>query len=200
MTNKEKYKRTFSALHASGNRLKEEEIMKKRKNKYMKKVVAAAATVFIVSGSMTAAYAADLGGIQEKLTVWFRGQETQMNVEKQGDNSYKYSYTDTEGRSQEFMAGGVEIDDQGNERPATAQEVLDFIGDEVIFDDSGKIFFYCASEQKKVDITSRFDEKGICRIAIKEGENIMYYEINKEGGYTGTIETPENARQYTLIK
>ena len=36
----------------------------------MKKTMAACAAVAIVLGSMTVAYAADLGGIQQKITGW----------------------------------------------------------------------------------------------------------------------------------
>ena len=200
MTNKEKYKRTFSALHASGNDFMEEEIMKKRKDKYMKKIVAAAAAVVIVSGSMTAAYAADLGGIQEKLTMWFHGEETEVNVNRLSENSYKYTFTDSDGKAQEFVAGGVEIDDQGNERPATAQEVLEATSDEVVFSDSGRIYLYYNRQQKKADITELFNKKGVCRVSAKDGGRTVYYDIDKDGGFTMTGETPEHPEHYTFLE
>ena len=72
MTNKEKYQKAFSTLHASDNISLEVEIMEKNKKLYrMKKAAAACAAVAVVFGSMTVAYASDLGGIRQKITAWF---------------------------------------------------------------------------------------------------------------------------------
>lgn len=78
MTNKERYKQAFSVLHASDDMILEVTDMEKRKRAYTKKVLAAGAAAAILFGSMTAAYAADVGNIQERLTMWFHGEEVEV--------------------------------------------------------------------------------------------------------------------------
>ena len=95
MTNKERYRKAFSTLHASGTISLEEEHMEKRIRCYrLKRAAAACAAAAVVCGSMTVAYAADLGGIQQKMMAWFHGEQTQINVRRTGENSYSYTYTD----------------------------------------------------------------------------------------------------------
>lgn len=218
MTNRERYKKAFSALHASDqtlltygdmesmdniNSMNYVNHINRRKNLYMKKVLAASAALVVTLGSMTAAYAADLGGIQEKLTMWFRGEETEVTASKHGDYSYKYTFTDSDGESQEFVAGGVTLDDMGNEHAISAQELLDEFTDEVIYADNGKILFFYYDGQKKIDITNLFDEDGICRIAIEDGKKTFYYTIEDNGddcaAYEKTDKPPKDAEHYTVV-
>ncbi len=132
MTNKEKYQKAFSTLHASDNISLEVEIMEKNKKLYrMKKVAAACAAVAVVFGSMTVAYASDLGGIRQKITAWFHGEQAQMDVTDNGDGSYSYKYVDDNGQTYEGSGGGVAIDDNGNEIPLTADELMEHVGNEV---------------------------------------------------------------------
>lgn len=204
MTNKERYKRTFSTLHSSENIALEVENMEKRKNAYMKKVMAACAAVAVIFGGMTAAYAADIGGIQEKLTMWFHGTETDVTATDIGDYSYKYTFTDEDGNPQEFTAGGVAIDDQGNEHKVSAKEILDEMTDEIVIDDTGRTYLFCYDVQTQVDITDLFDEDGICRVSIRDGKKMIYYTIKENGSdgfeYGRTNEEPKDAEHYTLIE
>lgn len=209
MTNKEKYKKAFSTLHASENISLEGKLMEERKQVYrMKKVVAACVATFLVFGSMTAAYAADVGGIQRKIQTWFHGVQTQMHVtEDDGKGNYQYTYTDENGETQELGAGGVAIDQFGNEVPVSAEEALAEAGNGVETDADGRIWLY--HYDKKVEITGLFEEDGFCRVAVEHDGEITYYEIDgrqKEGavsgsyGYTATTGTPDDVEDYTLVE
>lgn len=201
MTDKERYQRAFKALHASDKIYWEADKMMERKNKIMKKVVAAGAAIVLVSGSMTAAYAADIGGIQQKLTMWFHGEQTEVTAREHGENSYKYTFTDEEGKKQEFVAGGVTIDDSGNEHPISAQEILDDFTDRISASDNGKIYLFYFDKQQKIDITDLFGNEDVCRVAVKDGNKIAYFKIfGVEDGYEKTFEKPEDAQDYTVIE
>ena len=201
VTDKERYQRAFKTLHASDKIYWEADKMVVRKNKIMKKVVAAGAAIVLVCGSMTAAYAADIGGIQQKLTMWFHGEQTEVTAREHGENSYKYTFTDEEGKKQEFVAGGVTIDDAGNEHSISAQEILDEFTDNISVGDNGKIYLFYFDKQQKIDITDLFDDKGICRVAVKDGKKTAYFKIfGVEDGYEKTFEKPEDVQEYTLIE
>lgn len=204
MTNKEKYKKAFSVLHASNTIDWEAKTMANRKNQILKKVLAASTAIVLVSGSMTAAYAADIGGIRQKLTMWLHGEQTEVTAKDNGDYSYKYTYTDPEGNKQEFVAGGVTIDDFGNEHPISAQEILDEFTDEVIHSDTGKIYLYYFEKDQKIDITDLLNQKGRCQVAVKDGKKTAYFTIQENGDgdfeFEKTFETPEDEKNYTFIE
>lgn len=209
MTNKEKYKKAFSTLHASDNISLEVKMMEERKSVYrMKKIAAACAAAAIVFGSMTVAYAADLGGIQQKIKAWIHGEQTEMHVTgDDGKGNYTYTYTDENGETQEFGAGGVAIDDSGNEIPISAEDVLEVTNSEVKKDADGKIWLYHYA--KKIDITDLFGEDGFCRVAVEYDGETTYYEIDGRAmdgaetdsyGYSSTTGIPENKDAYTFIE
>lgn len=204
MTNKEKYKRAFSVLHASENHILEAGNMEKKKNAYIKRIVAASTAIVAASFSLTAAYAADVGGIQEKLTMWFHGEETEVTAENYGENSYKYTFTDSEGNPQEFVAGGVTIDDSGREHAVSAKEVLEDLSDSVSYTDTGRFMLFYYDKQQKIDITDMIDEEGVCRVAVKDGKKTVYFKIEFEGeentGLEKTTEVPKDAERYTIVE
>ena len=150
MTNKEKYQKAFSTLHASDNISLEVEIMEKNKKLYrMKKAAAACAAVAVVFGSKTVADGSDLGGIRQKITAWFHGEQAQMDVTDNGDGSYSYKYVDDNGQTYEGSGGGVAIDDNGNEIPLTADELMEHVGNEVEKDQDGNVWLYYYDKKKK---------------------------------------------------
>ena len=89
MTNRERYKQAFSALQTSGKISLEVEDMAKLQKKHKKNIAAAAAVAcaaFIgVSGTV---YAADIGGIQEKVSIWMYGKEADVVITGQGVGTY----------------------------------------------------------------------------------------------------------------
>ena len=178
MTNKEKYQKAFSTLHASDNISLEVEIMEKNKKLYrMKKAAAACAAVAVVFGSMTVAYASDLGGIRQKITAWFHGEQAQMDVTDNGDGSYSYKYVDDNGQTYEGSGGGVAIDDNGNEIPLTADELMEHVGNEVEKDQDGNVWLYYYD--KKKNITDLFDDDGICKVAFEHEGRMVYFKIQE---------------------
>lgn len=208
MTNKEKYQKAFSTLHASDNISLEVEIMEKNKKLYrMKKVAAACAAVAVVFGSMTVAYASDLGGIRQKITAWFHGEQAQLDVTDNGDGSYSYKYVDDNGQTYEGSGGGVAIDDNGNEIPLTADELMENVGNEVEKDQDGNIWIYYYD--KKLNITDLFDKDGICKVAFEHEGRMVYFKIQEgdeiEGlpgnySYECGMEKPKDAENYTILE
>ena len=215
MTNKEKYQKAFSTLHSSEINSLEVEIMEKMKKTYvMKKTLAACAAVAVAFGSMTVAYAADLGGIQEKIYAWFHGTETEMTVTDNGNGNYTYTFTDENGEMHEGGAGGIEIDDNGNEIPLSAEEVLQKTSSEVDEDSDGNVWIYLCD--KKYNITDLIKEKDSCKVSINnekkssyEGK-ILYFDITKSKyeedgkeynsyGYSVSTTAPADQNSYTHL-
>ena len=123
MTNKERYQRTFSALHASGDCLMEAKEMKHAKKICVPRLMAACAAV-IIMGLLPAAYAADVGGIQRSIQIWINGDQTDAVLDIHG-TSYTVTYQDQDGESHEFGGGGVAFNSDGSERPLTEAEIME---------------------------------------------------------------------------
>ena len=126
MTNHEKYKRAFSALHASREFSLEAETMRPpvRYHRFQAAAVLAAACILLV-GSATAAYAADVGGIQRTVQLWINGDQTTATIQLNEDGSYRLEYPDGNGGIQEQSGGGVAFTSDGSERPLTEEEILE---------------------------------------------------------------------------
>ncbi|MDE6887846.1 MAG: hypothetical protein K2P45_04270 [Eubacterium sp.] len=196
MTNKEKYKRAFSTLHASANISLEAEDMEKRKNgKQFKKAAAACVAAAFVFGSISIAYAADIGGIQRKLTTWLYGQRQEVSISGDGKGNYTYTYTDENGQQQESGAGGIAIDEDGNEIPLSAEAVMDMVSNEVKADADGRIWIYYYD--KKFEITDLFDTSGVCRVSIVHHGTTEYFKIEsgneEEGAMPGSYSFQSSA-------
>ena len=203
MTNKEKYKKAFSVLHASGSISMEEENMNKKKNAYiMKKVLAACASAAVILGSMTAVYAADIGGIREKMMIWFHGEQIEAEITDRGNGSITAHFKDADGKPKEISGGGAAFDEFGNETALPAEDVLNVICDEVEVDEDGRIWLY--TYDKKIDITDSFQEDGVCRVAVERDGRMCYFAIKDNGsgnyGFQMTIEKPEDAQRYKVAE
>lgn len=206
MTNKEKYKKAFSTLHASGKISLEVEAMENRKKTYkMKKAMAACAAVAVMFGSMTMAYAADIGGIQQKITAWMHGEQTEVNITSDGEGSYSYTYTDQDGEVHERGGGGMEIDAFGNQRPLSAEEVLAENSIDTETKEDGSVWFYYYD--KHFEVTDLFGEDGDCRFSFKHEGETIYCKL--DGSHTGVggsyalelqKEAPKDAASYTLVE
>ena len=93
MTNKERYRRAFSVLHASDEFRMEVNTMKQKTRKAMPRLVAVCAAVILVIGMSAVAYAADVGGIQRTIQIWLHGEQTDAVLDIQNG---EYSLTDEE--------------------------------------------------------------------------------------------------------
>ena len=187
MSNKEKYKQAFSVLHASCDISLEVEKMERKaeQNKKvfrMRPVAAACVCVCLLFGSMATAYAADLGGIREKLTTWIHGEQVDVDVTENGDGSYNFSYQDGDD-VKEFGGGGVSLDADGKQSPLSAEEVLDEAGDEVVTEKDGTVWLYY--RQHKVNITELVKGDKTCKVAITDKDGPVYFDIkfNGSSGY-----------------
>ena len=109
MTNKERYQRTFSVLHTSAACPKEVTAMTKTKRFRPAKALALCAVIVLVLGLATVAYAADVGGIQRTVQIWFHGDQTDavLNVEQGEYTEYSATYVDEEGVTHQIEGGGV---------------------------------------------------------------------------------------------
>ncbi len=204
MTNKEKYKEAFSVLQTSRDISLEVENMANMKRKHkMNLAIAAFAACIIIGGSATA-YAADIGGIQEIFSTWIKGQKITVSVKDNADEKgYTFSYNN-EGTEVVWGGGGVAIDENGNEEKLSAKDIMDEYSDtpQVDRDNAGRVWIYLKDKSK--DITDLFDEKGVCRVAILDGEIIHYVKITREDDgsypYESTTDVPEEGKAlYTQI-
>lgn len=205
MTNKERYKQAFSVLHTSGQSSMEVEKMADIKKKHKRNIVAAAAVAcaVIIGGSGTA-YAADIGGIQEKVYIWLHGVQTEADIVENGDGGYTVRY-ERNGEEQGVTAfGGISIDSDGTFDWLSADELVDALNESADVDEDadGRVWVYYYAQ--KVDITDLFDDEGICRVKMTHEGQVIYLEI-KRGEYGGypysqTDDLPEEEiEKYTDI-
>ena len=182
MTDREKFQKTFSKLHASPDLMTEVmEMAEVKKKKYhIPKVAVAAIACVVVLGSGTAAYAMNVGGIQRTIQIWIHGDQTdaQFVVE---DGSYTLDYEDENGEIVHRGGGGIAIEDDGTERPATEEELMEEINmPEVEYEEDGSVWVYYKNQ--KMDITDKFED-GVCYVELKDGDKIQYMTVKYQNGY-----------------
>lgn len=199
MTNREKYQRAFSTLHASENILTEVKSMRSTHKVYISRLVAVCAAAVMVLALAGAAYAADIGGIRQTVQLWFRGEQIDAVFESNGNGEYTLTYTDEDGVVHESGGGGIEIDQFGRERPLTAEELLEELdgsSPDIEFKDDGTTQIYF--QDQVIDITDRFDADGFCYYKLNDGERDMYLTIKYKGGWAIDYDgftTPKSAFQ-----
>ncbi len=182
MTNQEKYKAAFSVLHTSTDFSMEVKRMEQMKTKrHAKRLVASIAACLVIMGSATAAYAADLGGMQRTLQLWFHGDQTEVTVEFTDDGSYSATYTDKDGNEKHRGGGGVAFLPDGTERPLTPEELMDELtAPEVEYRDDGSVWLYWFDQV--VEITDKF-ENDVCYVKLVHNDQPLYMTIKYQGGY-----------------
>lgn len=181
MTNKERYKQAFSTLHTSSRLSLEVEEMallqKKRKNTIAAAAIAACA--LIIGGSGTA-YAADIGGIQEKLSMWFHGTQTKVEVSDNETGGYTFRYQTQDGAAEFQGAGGVSINEDGSTTALSAGELLDTINQYAMVetDENGAVWAYYYDQI--LNITDLFDENDTCRLLLSHNGTFIYLKVTRE--------------------
>jgi len=201
MTNKEKYKRAFSALHPSETIYLEEKPMKAHNIRALFRPVAAViACAVLFFGCATVAYAADIGGIRTTIQSWVHGKQTPVDV-TEVEGGYKFSYSEN-GETKSVTGGGIAIDQEGNEIPLTPEEIAESAFDEVGRQADGRIWLYYKSYA--IDITDYMTSTG-CKLVLDDGGTKVYYDIdvpNELGScaYRRAIGSTENdPQEYTPI-
>lgn len=183
MTNHEKYKEAFSVLHTSTDfslEVKKMEHMKKQH--HVKRLVASIAACTALVGSATAAYAADLGGIQRTLQVWIHGDQTQVTMELDGNGHYQMDYVDAAGEHKTQGGGGVALGPDGSERPLTEEELLEELNaPSVEYEENGRVYVYWLDQ--KVEITDKF-ENGVCYVKLVNGDDVRYMTVKDGVGWS----------------
>ena len=180
MTNKERYKEAFSAVHTAGNFTLEVEKMKQIRKQHKFRAIAVAACVMIV-GSATFAYAADVGGIQRTLQIWVHGDQTEATIQFDGAGGYSLDYADGEGNTKQQGGGGVSIAPDGTETPLSEEEIMEHLSDpDVQYEDDGSVWVYWFGQ--KVDVTDKF-ENDVCYLRLENGEKTLYLTIKYQNGY-----------------
>ena len=185
MTNRERYQRTFSALHASEDFLTEVHQMKHTGKNGKKRIVALIAAVAIIAVLATAAYAADLGGFRRTVQIWLHGDQTDavLEVNRNEDSTTEYSltYTDEKGETHQTHGGGIAVED-GVERPLTEEEIMEHLNDpEVFYNDDGTVTVFYLGQS--IDITDKFDDDGVCYVQVKNGDKTLYLTVQYGEGY-----------------
>ncbi len=195
MTNSERYKQAFSAIQSSRQLSLEVEEMAKIEKKHKKNmaVAAAVACAVIIGGSGTV-YAADIGGIQEKINVWLYGRQTEMEVKENGDGGYTFIYDGGNGDEEIMGYGGVSIDENGDMTWLSADELAGHINESISIkeDEDGKVWVYY--QDQKTEITDMFDANGVCGFNLNQGDQAVYVEITKnaDGSYSFTQTNDES--------
>ena len=181
MTDRQRYKRAFSLLHASEPCFMEVTKMKQAKRMPVRRLVSVCTAAVLTAAMAAAAYAADVGGIQRTIQIWVHGDQTNavLNIE---NGSYQLTYEDENGELQQLRGGGVAIDSDGDERPLTEEEIIEHLNrPEVEYREDGSVWLYFRGQ--KLEITDRFTD-GISYVQINDGEKPLYMTIEYEGGYT----------------
>ena len=183
MTNHEKYKQAFSAIHISDNfSLEVNEMAHLNKTKKIRGMVAGIAACALLFGSSFAAYAADLGGIQRTVQLWLHGDQTEVTLNFPAAGSYTMEYSDREGNVGHQGGGGVAINDDGSERPLTEEELMELLDDpEVSYEDDGSVWVYYFDQ--KIDITDKFEDN-ICYVRLSNGKETLYMTVKYQNGWS----------------
>lgn len=197
MTNKERYKQAFSALPSSQQfHLEEAEMTQIHKKHKKNMAVAAAIACAVIIGGSGTVYAADIGGIQEKLSIWLYGKQTEVDVTENENGGYTFTYDRGNGTEGMSAYGGVSFNADGSQTWLTADELADQINNSATVekDADGKVWVYYYDQ--KQDITDQLVNSNVCHITMTHEGKTIYLTIseNGNGGYslTQTSDTPES--------
>lgn len=185
MTNKEKYKQAFSAIHISDELcLEVSKLEKTRKHKKMNHLAASIAACVLLVGGSTVAYAADVGGIQRTVQLWIHGNQTEVTIDFNSGGNYNMEYYDERGNVVQAGGGGVAINSDGSERPLSEEELLDHLNSpDVIYEEDGSVWIYYYDQ--KIDITDKFEDN-VCYVQVSKGEETLYMTIEYQGGWSSS--------------
>ncbi len=201
MTNKERYKQAFSPLHASEPILLEGTSMEKTNKRFKPRpALAAGLAAAVIVSCMGAAYAADLGGIQEKVRVWFGGKDVEATVVDTSTDdcgAYEFTMIGPDGEAVTRSAGGTAIGDDGTQRPLSAEEIAEGFATEVVKKDDGTVWIY--DHDQAFDVTGYLAD-GQTKFTLEAEGKTVYYDIFSESlGYTRLFDAAGPLDEYVKL-
>lgn len=172
--------------------LNEQENPKRRRT--ISRTMAAALTAALVIGSSLAAYAANVGGIQQMIQIWIHGDPTDAVIEFDGQGNYNLEYQDKDGNIHTQGGGGVAYDGPfGKERPLTPEELMEDLNSPDVRNENGVWTVSYYGETK--DITDKFDENGVCYLKLIHDGEALYMTITKEHGWASSAKHYVDAKE-----
>ena len=194
MTNRERYQRAFQALQTSATFETEALDMKRANNNFSlsRRAAVTILAAILLLGSLTAAFAADLGGIRRAVTLWIGGASREAVVEavRDGDvdmgveaddvetGQYRVSWEDDDGQVHEMMGGGVALEADGSERPITMDEFLEEIDSPALEARDGRDVL--TWRDQALDITDELAQ-GEYRAVLTHGEESVEVVVTPDG-------------------
>ena len=180
MTNKERYQRAFSALHASCAHVMEVSEMKRTKKARLNKLVAVCAAIVLLFALSSIVYAADVGGIQRSIQLWIHGDQTDAILEVES-GQYSLTYEDVDGNIRHQSGGGVAHGTDGQLRPVTEEEIMEQLQlPDVVYEDDGTVWVYAMDQ--KIEITDKFDDNGVCYVQVNDSKGALYMTVKYQKG------------------
>lgn len=142
--------------------------------------LAAAVAVIAVVGIGGTAYALDLDGIQRTVQIWIHGDQTDATFVVD-NGTYSLDYQNADGNTVHQGGGGVVMNLDGTERPATEEELLDEVNAlDVSYEEDGRVVAYYLDQQ--MDITDKFED-GVCYLQLQVDGKTMYVTVKYQDGY-----------------
>ena len=186
MNNKERYQRSFSGVRTSRDYGKGVYEMgdTQRKRARLPRLAAVCLALGLVFGAAGAVYAADVGGIQRQIEIWFRGELTDVTIEFNGQGEYRMEFQDAEGVTHSQGGGGVAYEAFGRERPLTEEELLETLNSpDVRYEDDGRVRVYYYDQV--MDITELFED-GVCYVKLIHDGEELYMTVKYRDGYAAS--------------
>ncbi len=154
------------------------------KRNYKNKAVVLAAVLVFGLGIGSIAYAADIGGIRETISIWIHGKETEADFDAE-NGSYSLEYTDENGEKHNVSGGGVALGGMfRKERPATKEELMaELNAPDVDYREDGKVIVYFLDQA--VDITDRFKDD-ICRLQLDDNGKPLFMTVKYGEGFAAS--------------
>ena len=183
MTEHEKIRRALAPLHASPDAITE--VLNMKTHRPIKRAAAACLAAALALALCSVAYAADLGGIQTAVKIWLNGRQTDATFTTEGDGSYTLTYTGEDGAQHQEDGGGIALEDDGAERPLTADELIALLDDtpKVAYADDGTVTLSYLDQA--LDITDRFDGDGVCQLELTQPDGSPLYVTVIHSGSLG---------------
>lgn len=187
MNNTEKYKRAFSIIKEDGEQAAlrcmancGSETQKKRlpSRKTIKGLISAAAAILLVAAMSAVVYAANIGRIREKATLWFFGKPVEGDISRNEDGSFRWT---SPGHVHDFS--GIKLDENtGEERDMTIEELIEDMNSrpQVWSDENGVFVSY---HENTIDITDDINNTGKAEVVLETDGEYKRITVEFDGSH-----------------